>query len=142
MRMDQPFLSSSLAGLFIRVPIGLYFFISGRLLLNDIDKFVEVVQSFQIVGHEVSYVYAIFLPYAQILVGGLLILGFMTTFAAFLAIFLVFTFIFAFGIYPDPHIPFNKDIVWFFALVALLGTGPGILSIDSFRNSSGGSGGH
>ena len=48
MNLDKPIFSSNLAGLFLRVPIGIYFFLSGRLFLHQPDSLVQVISEFQI----------------------------------------------------------------------------------------------
>lgn len=134
MNLDKPFFSPSLTGTIIRIPIGIYFFLSGRLLLQDPAGLVEAIRYFDIVNDHLAQLYGLSLPYLEIIVGIMLALGFLTSLAAIGGILLLGSFIYAFGIYPDQILPFNKDIVWLASCLALLCSGPGAFSIDSFRN--------
>ena len=66
MEIDKAIWHPSLSGMFLRVPIGLYFFLSGRLLLQDPEGLIDVIKSFGLVPEGVAYLYAIILPYAEI----------------------------------------------------------------------------
>ena len=133
MELDKAILNNSLGGLFLRVPIGVYFFLSGRLLLQDVDGLSEAVRSFGILNEHFSALYANTLPYIEIVVGVLLVLGLWTSLAALVSVILLASFVYGFGIYPNDTIPFNKDIIWIGACLALLTTGGGAFSFDSFR---------
>lgn len=133
MELDKAFLNKSLGGLFLRIPIGLYFFLSGRLLLQDVDGLSEAVKSFGILNEHFAALYANSLPYIEIAIGFLLVTGFMTSLASLISIAVLASFVYGFGIYPNDTIPFNKDIIWISACMALLTTGAGAFSIDSFR---------
>ncbi len=134
MNLDKPIFSATLTGTFIRIPIGIYFFLSGRLLLQDPAGLVEAISYFNIVNEHLAQLYGLSLPYFQIIIGILLTFGFLTNLAAIGGILLLASFIYAFGIYPDQILPFNKDIIWLTSCFALLCSGPGALSIDKFRN--------
>lgn len=134
MDFTKPILHKSLAGFFIRVPMGLYFIISGRLLMNDVQGFAEGVKSFGLVSDQIATVYAVVLPYMEFGVGILLLVGFWTSLSAILSSLMLLSFIYAYGIYPNEITPFNKDIIWLGASFALLSIGAGAFSIDSFRN--------
>lgn len=134
MNLDKPIFSPQLTGTFLRIPIGIYFFLSGRLLLQDPAGLVEAIQYFNIANDHLAQLYGLSLPYLQIIIGVMLAVGFLTTLAAIGGVLLLASFIYAFGIYPDQIIPFNKDIIWLASCLALLCSGPGAFSIDKFRN--------
>lgn len=133
MKLDKPIFSSNLAGLFLRVPVGIYFFLSGRLFLHQPDSLVQVIKEFQIFPDSLAQLYALGLPYLLIGVGVLLTFGFLTTLASIIGLVIIASYIYVFGIYPDAIVPFNQYIIWFGCILGLLSTGPGALSVDKFR---------
>lgn len=132
----KPLWNPTLAGFLLRVPMGLYFFISGRLLLQNQEGLVSAVKSFAVLPADLATLFGVSIPYLQIAVGALLLIGFWTTLAALLSAALIVLFIYAFGIYPNEFIPFNKDIIWLASSLALLSTGPGAFSVDRFREKN------
>jgi uncharacterized membrane protein YphA (DoxX/SURF4 family) len=65
-----------------RVALGLVFVISGAGKLTEGVKFVDQVEGANILPHALSRVYGTALPYVEIVVGALLILGLLSRFAA------------------------------------------------------------
>ena len=101
--------------------------------MQDVDGLAKAVQSFGILNEHFAALYANSLPYIEIAVGVLLVVGFWTSLASLVSIAVLVSFVYGFGIYPNDTIPFNKDIIWIGACLALLTTGGGAFSIDSFR---------
>ena len=125
--------NQNLAGFLIRVPMGLYFFISGRLLLQSQDGLISAIKALGVFPGEFCNLLGAVIPYFEIVVGSLMIVGFWTSLAAILSAVLIFLFIYIFGIYPNEYVPFNKDVIWLACSLALLATGPGAFSVDKFR---------
>ena len=134
MDLTKPLFNKSLAGFFIRVPIGLYFVISARLLMQDIDSFALAIRELEVLPDHLATLFGVVIPYLQFGVGVLLIVGYLTVLSSFVSLLLLSSFVYAYGVYPNEIIPFNKDIIWIGAILALLSTGAGAFSIDNFRN--------
>ena len=135
MSFNRPIWHPSLAGFLIRIPIGLYFIIAGLVTLDHLDAFVEAVKQLGFLPVKAATLYAVLLPYLEIAIGGLLIVGLWTTLCAVVAAFMLFSFILVFGIFPYPSNPqlFNKDVLLLGAVLSLLASGPGAFSVDGFK---------
>lgn len=81
-----------------------------------------------------------FIPYLEIAIGTLLILGFWTTYAAIAAAVLLGLFVQKVGIFLPTGAEataklLNKDTILLAAALSLLYTGSGAMSVDGFRKS-------
>ncbi len=131
MKMNQPIGAAAYGPMMIRLTIGAYFVLAGLGKLNLLAAFVDQVRSFGVLPGNISAVYAILLPYVEVTVGGLFIIGMWTTLAGILASLLILSFVWAFGVFPGAHDIFNKDIILLAATASLLYSGPGAFSIDN-----------
>lgn len=136
MKLHEPFGNPLYAPLFLRIGIGAYFMLAGFSKIDQIDKFVEQVNSFGILPKFLGTIYAMLLPYVEIGVGGLLIAGMWTTLAGSIASLLLISFIYAFGTFPGGSHIFNKDLVLLAGTVSLMYSGAGALSVDRFRKTA------
>lgn len=133
MHFGRPLWNQDFAGLFIRVPLGGYFFLIGQHTLSDMDSFVASVKRMGVLPDQLATLYAVLLPYLEVAIGILLMVGMWTTLAAILSTVLLFSFIFATGIFPFTPTVFNKDFILAGASLSLLSSGAGAISIDTFR---------
>ena len=131
MHLGKAWWSSDLAGLFIRLPLGFYFLLAGKMKLDNLDQFVTTVASYNILQGNLSKLYGTTLPYIEIVAGGLLVIGLFTSLAAAMISVLLMSFIYAVGVFPDSaQMVFNKDIILLGASLGLISTGAGSLSFD------------
>ncbi len=141
MKMSDPIGNAVYAPFFVRISLGLFFYFSGRSKLDGLPgyvlpNFVKQVREYNILPDQLATVYAILLPYLQILVAALLILGLWTTLAAGLSTLILGSFVYLFGITGgEQHLILNKDVVLLGGAISLLYSGSGILSVDRFRKS-------
>jgi uncharacterized membrane protein YphA (DoxX/SURF4 family) len=135
-------------GLFLaRVPLGLYFALSGfTKVKNGLAAYVAAnlgtAQQYMPEGVARGYLNA--LPFAEIFVGGLLVLGLFTRIGAFMATLILACYVWAIGVnWMNGTTPFNNAIVPLGLSIALLTIGPGKLSADMmlFKPKGGGGGG-
>lgn len=136
MKMNEPIGNPMYGPIVIRLTLGAYFIAAGFLKLDNPTAFVQEVQKFAILPEPLATLYGILLPYAEILAGGLLLLGLWTTLAAILSCLMLVSFIIALKLFPDPTSAlFNKDVLVLGGAASLLWSGPGFFSIDYFRKT-------
>lgn len=134
MRMHQPVGDSSVGPVFVRLSLGLYFVLAGIRKLDDLAGFVQLVHDYGIVSGHLATLYGTMLPYMEVFVGVLLLLGAWMTFAAGAASLMLLSFVLALGFFPTDG-PFNKDIILLCGALSLLYTGAGAGSVDTFRSA-------
>lgn len=132
-KLHEPVGNALYAGLFVRVPLGLYFILAGLMKLKDQSAFIAVVREYKVLPEPLSTLYAILLPYVEVGAGAMLILGIWTTLAAIVTGLMLLSFIIALGL--REHHPFNKDVLLLGAALSLLYSGAGAFSIDRFRKT-------
>jgi thiosulfate dehydrogenase [quinone] large subunit len=135
MNPSEPIGNPLFAPFLVRVGLGSYFILAGLAKLDQIRTFVDSVLSFNILPRSLALVYGHLLPYLEVTVGTLLVLGFWTTAAALSSSFLLLSFIFAIGLFPNSKSLFNKDLILLGASMSLLYSGAGAISIDRFRKA-------
>jgi uncharacterized membrane protein YphA (DoxX/SURF4 family) len=139
MKFDQPLGDSALAAFFVRVALGAFLLLSGKAKMNGMPGFVNPdfviqMQNMKMMPDTVSTIYAILLPYLEILTGGFLVLGFWTTFTAILACAIFGVSVYMWGLFPaETKMMFNKDVILFACSFSLLYSGAGAFSMDRFR---------
>jgi uncharacterized membrane protein YphA (DoxX/SURF4 family) len=135
-------------GLFLaRVPLGLYFGLSGFMKVKTglglyVASNLSTAQQYMPEGVARGYLNA--LPFAEIFVGALLVLGLFTRIGAFLATAILACYVWATGVHcMNGTTPFNNAIVPLGLSIALLTVGPGKLSADMllFKRKPAGGGG-
>ncbi len=131
--MTEPVGDTLYAPFFLRLALGSYFVLAGLAKLDDPGAFVLEVQRFGILPEQFATVYAILLPYLEILSGGMLLCGMWTTLAAIITTLLLGSFIYAFGFFPPKANLFNKDVILLAVSVSIMFSGAGAFSVDRFR---------
>jgi uncharacterized membrane protein YphA (DoxX/SURF4 family) len=133
MKLSEPVGSAHFGPFLIRLAVGSYFLFAGLEKLDKIPVFVNVVLSFGILPDQLGTLYGLLLPYFEIVVGLMLILGVWSTLAGSLASIMLASFVVAFGVFPNSYMFFNKDIILLAATLSLLYTGAGACSFDTFN---------
>lgn len=133
MKPNEPIGNPLFAPFLVRVGVGAYFVLAGLAKIDNIVAFVEQVRTFGLLPDQLAIVYGHLLPYCEIVVGTLLLLGFWTTAASISASVLLATFIIALGLFPHTAKVFNKDVILLGASLSLMYSGAGAMSVDRFR---------
>lgn len=134
MKINEPIGAGIWAPFMIRVTLGLYFILAGIGKLEVLAAFIEQVKGFGILNPNLSALYATLLPYAEVFIGTLLVLGLWTTLMGLLSSFLILSFILAFGFFPGGDYDiFNKDVILLAAALSLMYSGPGVYGCDNLR---------
>lgn len=133
MKINEPVGSAVWAPLFIRLSLGSYFVLAGLGKLEVLAAFIEQVRGFNMLPGNLAALYGTLLPYAEVFIGGMLIVGLWTTLMGLLAGGLILSFICAFGFFPGGHDLFNKDLILLATALSLLYSGPGIYALDNVR---------
>jgi uncharacterized membrane protein YphA (DoxX/SURF4 family) len=132
-KINEPIGAGIWAPFLIRLALGAYFIMAGLGKLEVLAAFIEQVKSFGILPPNIAALYATLLPYVEVAIGGMMILGLWTTLTGLLSGFLLLTFVFAFGFFPGGHDIFNKDLILCAAACSLLFSGPGVYALDNVR---------
>ena len=82
----------------LRLALGAILIVASISKLTNSAEFVDVVIERDILPSSIAEIYASILPWAEVVIGGLLILGFLRRFAAGTSILIVISFIIANGI--------------------------------------------
>jgi len=133
MNFQQPIGSSEWAGFFLRIPLGTFFTLASLMKIQNVDAFIETVKDFGLFQNEhlITTIGFIF-PWLELIIGVLMILGLWTNLCCIAAMVILGSIIYAYGLVP-PSVPFNKDLILFFVVVALMFTGAGKFSIDHYK---------
>lgn len=136
MKLSEPIGNQAWAPFFIRVALGSWLVLAGLAKLDDLPGFVQQVKQLKILPDHLATLYALSLPYLEVAIGSLLVVGIWSTLSAILASLLVASFLYFFGIFPGRGMLFNKDVLLFAGAVSLLFSGAGAVSIDKFRKGA------
>lgn len=124
------------APLLLRIALGSFFLLTGKAQLASPQTLVDQVQALKIMEQHLATVFALLLPYLEIIAGTLILIGFWTTLAGIVAAVLVLPFIYSTGFLVGKHV-FNKDLLILAASLSLLYSGAGAVSLDRFRKGGG-----
>jgi uncharacterized membrane protein YphA (DoxX/SURF4 family) len=130
---SKPLWDSGIGGLLVRIPIGVYFFMAGRMKLENVGGFVDTVQSFNILPQDLAVLFGVMVPWLETIIGIFLVLGLWTTATAMVAGAMLVSYIVALGLNPVSPSLFNKDVMILGAVLSLAASGAGTLSVDKFR---------
>jgi uncharacterized membrane protein YphA (DoxX/SURF4 family) len=130
-------MATSLGLLLARVPLGAYFiFASAMKLRMGIDNFVNAMlpSATKFLPEHLARMYLTYLPWVELSVGILLILGLLTRFVAAIITLLLISFTLHTGVSgtlsPDVKLPFHPNLVYLGTALAIVLCGPGWLSLD------------
>ncbi|HRE42249.1 MAG TPA: DoxX family protein [Ignavibacteria bacterium] len=121
-------------GLFlIRLTLGSLFLFAGADKVLDIQAFINEVKSLGIFGENLSMLLGFIIPFAEVLIGSLYIIGLFTPLTSLAIIFMCISFIFALGPGGAPtDLPFNYNFIFIAAAFTTLLAGAGKFSFDIF----------
>ncbi|MDZ4785104.1 MAG: DoxX family protein [bacterium] len=146
MNLDKPIGNPSYGLMFLRLALGAFFLFSGLAKIDDPGILIRQVKNTGMLPDQWATVYAILLPYLEILGGVLLVSGFWTTLGSVLITICVGSVMHIFG--PGlgqvvsatgvfkPSGVVTKDLILLAASIAMMFTGPGAFSIDGFRKTN------
>jgi uncharacterized membrane protein YphA (DoxX/SURF4 family) len=130
---SKPLWDSGIGGLLVRIPIGIYFFMAGRMKLENVGGFVDTVQNFNILPEDLAVLFGVMVPWVETIIGIFLVLGLWTTAISMVTGALLISYIVALGLNPVSPSLFNKDVMILGAVLSLAASGAGALSVDKFR---------
>lgn len=142
MKLDTPIGNPQIAPLLVRIALGFYLLYAGKAKLRPaqglVDSdFIGLVRSLKIMPDQIANVFAILLPYLEIVTGILLIVGLWMTLTAVLSSIVVAAYIWMFGLYTGAgKIVYAKEIIMLASSLSLLYSGAGAVSLDRFRKGS------
>lgn len=132
--------SASLGMLLARLPVGAFFLIAGYGKLSEgVNKFIEAVSSkatppaWVPPGSVDTYLHVV--PFLEVAVGALLLLGLLTRLGALIGGLMVLSFTVGYthlhGTTPSEQaLPFHPNLIYLGVLLALVFVGPGRFSLD------------
>jgi uncharacterized membrane protein YphA (DoxX/SURF4 family) len=142
-----PTLAQSIGLMLARLPVGVFFvvagwrkfFVDGKFnIKGGVDAFVNqssgLVPSY--VPPNLGHLYLTAVPYAEVVLGSLLVLGFLGRFVGALLSLMLISFMIAVEPHASGHFsdtfnwPFNPSIIYLGVCLAIVFCGPGRLSID------------
>jgi uncharacterized membrane protein YphA (DoxX/SURF4 family) len=130
-------MATSLGLLFARIPLGAYFiFASVAKLRMGVDNFASAMlpSAMKFLPEHLARMYLTYLPWVELSVGILLILGLLTRFIAAIITLLLISFTLHAGVSgalsPDVKLPFHPNLVFLGTALAIMLCGPGWLSLD------------
>ena len=126
--------SSSLGMLLARVPMGAFFLLAGvEKLRHGAERFVhEQISNIPTqVPHDWGMAYLHALPFLEITVGTLLILGLITRLAGLAGALMVISFIVGATGIRSASVPFQPNVIYLGVLLAVVLIGTGRFSVDA-----------
>ena len=137
MKLNEPIGNPIYAPPFIRAALGAFLLYTGRSQLSAPTLLVDQVQALKILPEHLATVFALLLPYLEILAGGLIFVGYWTTLGGIIAAVIVLPFVYTAGAVTGKGI-FNKELFVLMSALSLLYSGAGAISVDRFRKGGGG----
>lgn len=134
--MRNPFKTDTSAGLGLlaaRLPMGAFFLLLGiSKLRGGVDSFVSsyIADVPSSVPHEWGVHYLQGVPYAEIAIGAMLILGLLTRLAGFVGAAMIVTFMIGVTGWKSAPLPFHPNLIYIGVLLAIFLVGPGKISLD------------
>jgi uncharacterized membrane protein YphA (DoxX/SURF4 family) len=142
-----PTMAQSFGLLLARVPLGAYFVVAGFKKLyvdgkfdvkGGVEAFVNQASGLipSWVPQNLGQMYLKALPFAEMVLGGLLIIGFLSRFVAALLSLMLISFIIALpehasgALGPSVNLPFHPNVIYVGLALALVFCGAGRLSLD------------
>jgi len=124
--------SASLGLLLARIPLGAYFIVAsvGKLHMG-IDKFAQahLPDAPKYLPEDLARRYLTALPWVELSVGILVIIGLLTRVSAGVMTLLLISFMMALGV-TMPGLPFHPNLVFLGTALAIMLCGPGWMSLD------------
>jgi uncharacterized membrane protein YphA (DoxX/SURF4 family) len=124
--------ANSSFGLFlIRLSVGAMFLIAGSKKLYDVEGFIKHVKDMQVLPENLAFIFGFILPFAEVILGSLLIIGLFTPITSFFLSVLTICIIVSTGILPSLGVPFDYNYIILACTIAIFFSGAGGLSFDA-----------
>ena len=129
--------NASFGLLLIRLTIGSMFLFAGTRKILDIEAFIIHVKSLSILPDNMAFIFGFILPFAEMLLGGLYILGFLTPLTSLCLFSMILGFILSYGGSSVSVTQFSiPEIYYYIVLTACtlmtMFAGAGSISVDFF----------
>lgn len=122
--------TSSIGLLLIRLSIGLLFLFSGASKVLHLQDFIRSVQDRGQMGDSLAFILAFVLPFMEMIIGGLYIIGLFTPITSFFIACMSVSFLYVLG--PGhPELAFSYNWVFLACAIATMFTGAGLISFDA-----------
>jgi putative oxidoreductase len=129
-----PSAAVSLGLLALRVPMGVYFILAGwyKVRTLGVAKFVESQSEVaaRYMPEKFAHMYLNALPYAEIALGVMLVVGLLTRFVGLVMTLLLVSFTIAVTKVYHETLPFQPNVIYIGVALAILLCGPGRFSVD------------
>jgi len=119
-------------GLFIlRLAVGFLFLFAGAEKLMDLEGFINSLKAMDVMPENLAFITGFMLPFAQIFLGGLFIIGLFTPVVSFFLSALTLSILMMTGI-GDPVHAFSLNWIVLACTLCVMFSGAGVISFDSF----------
>lgn len=119
-------------GLFIlRLAVGFLFLFAGAEKLMDIEGFINSVKAMDVLPDNLAFIFGFILPFAQVFLGGLFIIGLFTPIVSFFLSALTLSILMMTGL-GDPVHAFSLNWIVLACTLCVMFSGAGVISFDSF----------
>lgn len=122
--------NASIAPLLIRLTIGILFLVAGAIKVVDIQGFIANLQSLNVMPENVAFIVGFITPFAEIILGGLYVLGFFTPVVSLLMSFMIVGILATAGV-GDPVLPFSYNFIFLACTISTIFSGAGLISFDA-----------
>jgi uncharacterized membrane protein YphA (DoxX/SURF4 family) len=136
MTVTRPSMAASVGMLCARIPIGAFFIVASAMKLKEgVNEFTKSMlpTAQKVLPNQFAEMYLHALPWAELTVGILVIIGLLTRVSAGVMVLLLasFTIVYFYpGGLPKPPGPFHYNFVYLGTALAIMLVGPGWLSLD------------
>ena len=117
--------------LIIRLVVGFLFLFAGAEKIIDIEAFINELKAMEVMSDNLAFIVGFILPFAEVFLGGLFIIGLFTPIVSFFLSFITLAIIFGTGA-GDPVHPFSLNWVVLACSLCTLFSGAGVISFDAF----------
>lgn len=119
-------------GLFIlRLAVGFLFLFAGAEKLMDIEGFINTLKAMDVMPDNLAFIMGFILPFAQVFLGGLFIIGLFTPIVSFFLSALTLSILMMTGL-GDPVHAFSLNWIVLAVTLCVLFSGAGNISFDAF----------
>lgn len=119
-------------GLFIiRLAVGFLFLFAGAEKLMDIEGYINTLKAMDVMPENLAFISGFVVPFAQVFLGGLLIIGLFTPLVSFFLSAITLSGIFLTGA-GDPVYAFSLNWIVLACTLCILFSGAGKISFDAF----------
>lgn len=122
---------SSLGLFILRLAVGFLFLFAGAEKLMDLEGFINSLKAMDVMPDNLAFITGFMLPFAQIFLGGLFIIGLFTPIVSFFLSALTLSILMMTGL-GDPVHAFSLNWIVLACTLCVMFSGAGVISFDSF----------